>query len=152
MNHPVLSYPPLFPAFAVRDAAQAIAFYQRAFGATELYRLTDPESGKVGHVELRLNGGLIMLGEENPAYSKSPQTLGGTPVKICLMVENVDASAAQAAAAGATVTMAPSDQFYGYRTATLRDPFGHEWMLQHEIEKVSPAEMQRRWNEMMKKC
>ena len=78
-----------------------------------------------------------------------PETLGGTPVKICLMVENVDASVDRAQRAGATVIMPPADQFYGHRSASLRDPFGHEWMLQHEIEKVSPAEMQRRWNAMM---
>jgi PhnB protein len=144
------TYPPLIPAFAVHDAAQAIEFYKAAFGATELYRLIDPESGKIGHTELLLNGSLIMFSDEYPEHNKTPRLLGGTTMTLCLMVEDVDAIVERATVAGATVTKPPCDQFYGHRSATVRDPFGHEWMIQHEIEKVSPEEMQKRWDAMVK--
>jgi PhnB protein len=151
MNTPPNNYPPMSPYLTVRDASQAIEFYQRAFGATELYRLADPASGKIGHAEILINGSHFMLSDENLAWgNKSPQTLEGTAVKLCLMVENTDASVARASAAGATVQMPPTDMFYGFRCAALRDPFGHQWMIQHEIEKVSPAEMQTRWAAMLK--
>jgi len=146
------SYPPFSPYITVHNAAEAIAFYQTAFGARERFRLTDESTGKIGHAELMLAGSLLMLSDENPAWNKSPQTLGGTPVKFSLMVENADAAIAAAVAAGATPLMPAGDQFYGFRSGSVRDPFGHEWMLQHEIEKVSPEEMQRRWNEMIKSC
>ena len=143
------SYPPLTPSLAVHDGAAAIAFYKEAFGAEELYRLVDPESGKIGHAELLINGSLVMLADEYPMFNKAPQTLGGTSVRLSLMVVDVDAAVGRAQKAGATVTMPPKDQFYGFRSANLRDPFGHEWMLQRELEKVQPAEMQRRWNTMV---
>jgi PhnB protein len=149
MNNPAITYPPLTPALAVHNAEQAIAFYQKAFEATELYRLIDPESGKIGHAELLINSSLIMLSDEYPAFNKTPQTLGGTAVKLTLMVDDVDALVDRASASGATVVRPPSDQFYGHRSATVRDPFGHEWMLQKEIEKVTPEEMQRRWDAMV---
>jgi PhnB protein len=150
MNDPNSTYPPLIPALAVHNGAQAIAFYQQAFEATELYRLIDPESGKIGHAELLINGSLIMLADEYPDFNKTPQTLGGTAVKLILMVDDVDTSVSRASDAGATVVMPPNNEFYGHRSATIRDPFGHEWMLQKEIAKVSPAEMQHRWDEMVK--
>ena len=151
MNIPSQNDPPMSPYLTVRDANQAIEFYQKAFGATELYRLTDPASGQIGHAEIMLNGSHFMLADENLAWgNKSPQTLDGTAVKLCLMVENTDAATARASAAGATVEMPPCDMFYGFRCAALRDPFGHKWMIQHEIEKVAPEEMQRRWDAMMK--
>jgi PhnB protein len=134
------------PYLTVNGAAKAIAFYTTAFGATELYRLSDPKTGVVGHAEIMLNGSLLMLSNENLAWgNKSPLTLSGTPVKLCLMVENTDAAVERARLAGATVEMPPTDMFYGFRCASVRDPFGHQWMIQHEIEKVSPEEMQTRW-------
>jgi PhnB protein len=151
MNNTITEYPSIIPSLTVHDAVQAIAFYQQAFNAIELYRLIDPESGKIGHAELSLNGMMIMLADEYPAFNKTPQTLGGTAVKLALMVDDVDAAVALASAAGATVVMPPSDQFYGHRSATVRDPFGHEWMFQKEIEKVTPEEMQSRWNAMVAK-
>jgi PhnB protein len=147
-----LAYPSFSPYITVHDDSKAIAFYNAAFGATERFRLADESSGKIGHAELDLQGSLLMLSDENPAWNKSPQTLGGTPVKFCLMVENADAAIEKAVAAGATPLMPASDQFYGFRSGSVRDPFGHEWMLQHEIEKVSPEEMQKRWNDMLGKC
>lgn len=147
-----LAYPSFSPYITVHNAEEAIAFYQKAFGAKERFRLADESSGKIGHAELDLQGSLLMLSDENPAWNKSPQTLGGTPVKFCLMVENADAAIEKAVTAGATPLMPAGDQFYGFRSGSVRDPFGHEWMLQHEIEKVSPEEMQKRWNDMLGKC
>jgi PhnB protein len=151
VNKQPTNYPPLIPALAVHDAARAIEFYKAAFGATELFRLTDPESGKVGHAELLLNGSLIMLADEYPAHNKTPRTLDGTSVKFDLMVDDTDATVERARSAGATVLMPPSNQFFGHRMATVRDPFGHEWVLQHVFEKGTPAEMQRRWDAMGEK-
>lgn len=150
MTKPATQYPPLTPALAVQNAARAIDFYRAAFGAVELYRLIDPESGKVGHAELTINGSMIMLSDEYPTINKAPSTLGGTSVKLSLLVQSVDRFVERARVAGATVMSPPSDQFYGYRSASVRDPFGHEWMIQQEIEKVTPEEMQRRWDEMVK--
>ena len=143
-------YPTLAPYIAVDDASKAIAFYQAAFGAVELFRLIDPQTGKVGHAELTIGGQLLMLADEYPAYNKSPTTLGGSATKFSLMVPNADAACAHAIAQGATEVMPPHDQFYGHRSGSVRDPFGHEWMLWHEVETVHPEEMQRRWNNMLK--
>ncbi len=107
---------------------------------------------KIGHAVLMIGECMVMLSEENPAWNKSPGTLGGTAVKFSLMVENADAAVAKAEAAGATVTMPPMDMFYGHRSGAVRDPFGHEWMIQHEIEKVAPEEMQKRWDAMGAEC
>lgn len=153
MNTPPTDYTPVTAYLNVQDGAKAIEFYKKAFGATERYRLTDTASGRIGHAELALNGGMIMLASESPAWhNKSPLTLGGTSVKICLMVKDTDASFAQAIAAGATEIMPPADMFYGFRASAVRDPFGHEWMIQHQIEKVSAEEMQVRWDAMIKEC
>lgn len=144
------TYPSLIPAIAVNDAAAALEFYKAAFGAVELYRLIDPESGRVGHAEFTIGGQLMMIADEYPAFNKSPSTLGGSATIFVLMVPNADEAFERALAAGATAVRPPKDQFYGHRSGCLRDPFGHEWMVQHEIEKVSPEEMQRRWDSMMK--
>jgi PhnB protein len=136
------------PGIAVHDAARAIDFYKAAFGAVERYRLLDPESGKIGHAEMTINGALLMLSDEYPAFNKTPKTLGGTATKLCLMSNNVDADFARAVKAGAETVSPLKDQFYGHRSGCLRDPFGHEWTISQEIKKVSPQEMQRRWNQM----
>jgi uncharacterized glyoxalase superfamily protein PhnB/uncharacterized protein YndB with AHSA1/START domain len=142
-------YPILISYITVRDAARAIAFYRAAFGAEERFRLTDRTTGKIGHAEILIRGVLLMLNDENPAWgNKSPQTVGGTPFTFCLMVENADAALDRAVAAGATVLMPAADQFYGFRSGSVQDPFGYVWMLQHEIEKVSPDDMQKRWDAM----
>jgi PhnB protein len=149
MSTPATDYPVLSPYLCVSDAAQAIAFYQSAFGAVERYRLTDKKTGKVVHAELLIEGGLIMLSGENPQWgNKSPSSLGGTAVTFCVMVNNVDSAFDHAVAAGAKVLMEPADQFYGFRSCSVTDPFGHQWMFQHIIEKVSPEEMQKRWDAM----
>lgn len=143
------SFPPLSPNLVVHDAAAAIDFYKKAFGAEEYYRLTDPETGKIGHAELSIHGALLMVADEYPEFNKSARTLGGSPVRIGLRCDDVQAAFDRAVAAGAEVRRPVSDEFYGHRAASLRDPFGHEWMLAQEIEKVSPEEMQRRWAEMV---
>jgi PhnB protein len=153
MNPPTTDYPAFSPYLCVRDGARAIEFYKAAFGATERFRLTDKSSGKVGHAELTICGALVMLSEENPQWgNKSPLTLGGSPITFCLQVDNADAALERAVAAGATVLMPAADQFYGFRSASVSDPDGHQWMLQHEIEKVSPAELQKRWDAMSAGC
>jgi PhnB protein len=152
MNTPSTDYPVLSSYLTVSDAAKAIAFNKAAFGATERFRLTDKTTGQVGHAEISIQGNLVMLNDENPQWgNKSPRTLGGSPVTFCLMVENADAALERAVAAGATMVMPAADQFYGFRSACVNDPYGHQWMLQHEIEKVSPGEMQKRWDAMTAK-
>jgi len=150
MNTKSFDYPPMSPYLTVKGAGKAIEFYQAAFGATELFRLTDTSTGTVSHAEIMINGTHIMLADESPAWgNKSPQSLGGTAVTFSLMVEDADTAAERAKAAGAIVEMPPTDMFYGFRSASISDPFGHKWMLQHQIETVSPEEMQKRWDAMV---
>jgi PhnB protein len=133
------------PYLCVRGGAAAIEFYIEAFGATELMRLAEPD-GRIGHAEIRIGDAIIMLSDEYPEMEVvSPQSLGGTPVLIHLYVEDVDALFARAAAAGAIVKRAPADEFYGDRSGTLVDPFGHRWMLATHKEDISPGEMQKRY-------
>ncbi len=133
------------PYLIVRDAARAIQFYEEAFGARELYRLSWP-GGKVGHAELALGEAIIMLADEHPDFGAlSPAAIGGSPVKLHLPVDNADAAMQRAVAAGATVLRAVKDEFYGERVGLVLDPFGHSWFLAAKVEDVSPAEMQRRF-------
>lgn len=144
-----LRYPTLTFSIAVPDAARAIEFYQRAFGAVELYRLVDPETQKIGHAELTVGDSLFMVSDEYPAFNKTPQRLGGVSARFVLMVDDVDATVARAVAAGAQVKRPPKDQFYGFRSAGIIDPAGHEWMVQEQLETLTPTEMQARWNSMV---
>ena len=135
------------PYLTVRNAAQAIEFYQRAFGARERVRMPTPD-GKVGHAELQIADSIIMLGEECPDYGNvSPQTLEGSPVGLALYVENVDTAFERAVDAGATVKEAVSDKFWGDRAGSLTDPYGHKWMLLTHVEDVSPEDMKKRMRE-----
>ncbi|MBL8266178.1 VOC family protein [Steroidobacter sp.] len=129
----------------LHDTAAAIDFYQRAFGAKELFRLVEP-SGRVGHAEVKIGPATIMLSDEYPELGiRGPRSLGSTTVSIHIHVSDVDRLFEQAVAAGATVVRPLQDQFYGERSATVRDPFGHEWLLGGHIEDVTPEEMQRRY-------
>jgi PhnB protein len=140
----------LFPYLRVKDAGRAIEFYKQAFGATEKFRLTEP-SGRIGHCELLFGSTTLMLSEEYPEYGfLGPQSIGGTSISIHLHLDDADAAIERAVSAGASVVRPASDAFYGERSGTVRDPFGHEWMLGHNIEDVTPAEMQRRYDELMK--
>jgi len=137
-----------FPYLRVKGAPAAIEFYIRVFGARERFRLAEP-SGRIGHVELELGNIVLMLSDEFPEYDcLAPQASGSTGFIIHLHCDNADELAARAIEAGATMVREPSDAFYGERSCTIRDPFGHEWMLGHEIERVSPEEMQRRYTAM----
>ena len=132
----------------VRNAAAAIEFYKKAFGAVELMRFPGPD-GKIMHAEVKIGDSPVMLAEEMPDNGfVGPQSLGGAGVSLLLYVDNVDASFAQAVAAGATVRRPVQDQFYGDRSGTLTDPFGHVWSLSTHIEDVSMAEMKQRMAKM----
>ena len=139
------------PALVVRDAVGAIAFYKQAFGATELMPpLLDP-SGKIAHAEILIGDSPLMLSDENRDWgSLSPQTVGGTPVVLAFYVEDADAVVRRAAAAGAKVLMSVKDQFYGDRSGRIEDPYGHIWLVGTHVEDVSPAEVQRRWDQIRK--
>ena len=111
-------------------------------------RLAEP-SGRIGHAEIKIGPTILMLADEYPEYGiQGPQALGGTTVAIHLHVDNVDALMSQAVEAGATVVRELKDQFYGERSGSVRDPFGHEWLLGQHIETVTPEEMQRRYSAM----
>jgi PhnB protein len=138
------NYPLVTPYLAIDGAADAIEFYKKAFGATERMRMDAP-GGKIGHAEIEIQGGLIMLADAFPDMNfRSPQSLGGSPVTIHIYVKDVDTFCARAAEAGATITRSVADQFYGDRSCQLRDPFGHTWSIATHIEDVSPEEMQKR--------
>jgi PhnB protein len=133
----------------VDDAAKAIDFYRRAFDAREIYRLTMPGGG-VGHAEIEIGDTRVLLADESPQRNvKSPRTLGGSSVHLLVYLADADAAMKQALAAGATETRPIQDQFYGDRSGTITDPFGHLWTLATHIEDVSAAEMQRRLDAMM---
>jgi PhnB protein len=137
-------YHTVTPYLCVKGAAGAIDFYKKAFGAVELVRMPDP-SGKVMHAEIKIGDSHIMMADEHPEMNfTSPKSLGGTPVCLCLYVEDVDALAARAVAAGATQIRPVKDQFYGDRSGTFADPFGHIWTISTHKEDVSPEEMKRR--------
>jgi PhnB protein len=137
-------YHTVTPYLYIRGAAGALDFYKKAFGATELFRLPDPE-GKIMHAEIRIGNSCIMLADEFPEMgAKSPQMLGGVSSSIMLYVEDVDARFAQAVAAGGKVQRPVKDQFYGDRSGTLEDPYGHVWTIGTHKEDVSMEEMNRR--------
>ncbi|VTU36785.1 putative enzyme related to lactoylglutathione lyase [Variovorax sp. PBS-H4] len=140
----------LFAYLCVNDSAKAIAWYGEVFGATEKFRLTEP-SGRIGHAELDLGGTTLMLGDEFPEYGiRGPASVGATSVTIHLHVDDADAVVDRALKAGATLQIEVQDQFYGERSGSFRDPFGHRWNIGHSIEQLSPEEMQRRYTELLK--
>ena len=145
-------YHSITPYLIVRDAARAIDFYTRAFGATELFRLDAP-GGKVGHAELQFGDSRIMLADGFPEMgARSPQTIGGSPVHLLLYVEDVDSVFRQAIAAGAVEARPVKDQFYGDRSGNLTDPFGHSWTVATHTEDLSPEELERRSQEAMQQA
>ena len=129
---------------AVEDAARAIDWYVKAFGAKESVRMEAP-GGKIGHAELELGDSRIMLADPFPqASTRPPKELGGTSAGVFLYVEDVDALVKQAVGAGATVTMEVADQFWGDRFGTITDPFGHVWSIATHVEDVPPEEIVER--------
>ena len=144
-------YHTVTPYIIVKGAAQAIEFYKAAFGATEIMRFPGP-GGIVCHAEIKIGDSFVMLSDEHPNMGAvGPQTLGGTPFGLCIYVPNVDELVAQATAAGATVERPVQNQFYGDRSGTVIDPFGHRWTVATHVEDVSLEEMQRRMAAMMPK-
>lgn len=148
MSDPVKAIPEGYHSvtayLSIAGAAQAIQFYQKAFGAQELLRLPAP-NGKVGHAELQIGDSRIMLADEEPSMgSFGPRSVGGTPVTLMIYLENVDNVFERAVAAGARVLKPLKDQFYGDRSANLEDPFGHKWIIATHIEDVSPEEIDKR--------
>jgi PhnB protein len=135
------------PYLVTKGAAAAIDFYVEAFGAVERFRLIDPVDGRVGHAELSFGDHLVMLADEYPDFGAlSPDTLGGSPVKLHLDVDDVDAVVERAVRCGATLLRPIREEFYGSRTGMVADPFGYSWFVATKTEDVSPAEMQRRWS------
>jgi PhnB protein len=137
-------YPGVTAYLILNDAACALDFYVKAFGAEEVLRIPGPD-GKIGHAEIKISGGHVMLADETPGSPyRSAQSLGGSPVTLMFYVPDVDARFAHALAAGAKVERAVADQFYGDRSGTLTDPFGYTWTIATHTEDVSEAELQRR--------
>jgi PhnB protein len=144
-------YEGALPYLSVRDAAGALDFYKKAFGAEELMRFPMPD-GKIGHAEIKIGKAIVMLADEFPEQDfLSPQTIGGSPVQIMVYVEDVDSVAKQAEKAGAKVLSPVADQFYGDRSGRLQDPYGHVWYISTHKEDVAPEEMQKRHDEYLKK-
>lgn len=136
-------YHSVTPYLIIKGASDAIEFYKKAFGATELFRMD--HEGKVGHAEIKIGDSPIMLADESTEMGyKSPTTLGGSPVSIMIYVDDVDTIFKQAITAGGEQQKAVQDQFYGDRSGTLKDPFGHVWHVATHVEDVSPQEMEKR--------
>ena len=138
------------PYLILKGAAEAIEFYKRAFGATEMLRMADP-NGRVGHAEIRIGDSVIMLADEHPEMGhRGPRSLGGSSVSIMLYLPDVDAVFERALKAGARAQRPVQNQFYGDRSGTLEDPFGHVWTIATHVEDVPPEEMKRRAEAVMK--
>ena len=134
----------LTPYLSVKGASDAIEFYKKVFGATELFRLNMPD-GKVGHSEFKIGDSIFMISDENPECgSTSPETLKGSPVALYLYVADVDSTFSDAVKAGAKEAMPVANQFWGDRMGKIVDPFGHQWLLATHVEDVDPSEFQSR--------
>ena len=142
-------YHSVTPYLTVDGAEEAIRFYTEAFGATEILRL--PMGGKIGHAEIRIGDSVVMLADEWPDYGKlGPKSRGGATSGLMIYLEDVDAAFARAVAAGGTVERPVEDQFYGDRSGTITDPFGHSWTLSTHVEDIAEDELQRRMAEFSK--
>jgi PhnB protein len=142
-------YHAVTPYLALDNAAEAIEYYKKAFGAKERGRMDAP-GGKIGHAELEIGDALVMLSDALPEFStRPPKELGGTSASVFLYVEDVDAVVKQAVDAGGTVEMEVADQFWGDRFGSITDPFGHVWAIATHVEDVPPEEMAERAKEAM---
>jgi len=144
-------YNSITPYLIVKGAAQAIDYYKKVFGATEVFRMDAPD-GKVGHAELKIGDSHIMLADENPNMGQghaSAATIGASPVSLYLYLPDVDRVVDRAVAAGAKILKPVQDQFYGDRTGFIQDPFGHLWGIATHIEDVSPQDMKERMKKLM---
>lgn len=139
-------YNSVTPYLIVKDAARAIDYYKKVFGATETVRMNGPE-GKIGHAELKIGNSHIMLAEENPSMGPghtSAATVGGSPVSLYVYLPDVDSAVERATAEGGKVLKPVEDQFYGDRSGFIQDPFGHLWGIATHVEDVSEEEMKER--------
>ncbi len=137
-------YHSVTPYLIIKGAAEAIEYYKKSFGATELFRMPAPD-GKIGHAEIKIGDSPIMLSDEHPDLGHvGPQTLGGTPVGIMIYVDDVDTMFKKAISGGGQEIKPLQDQFYGDRSGTLKDPFGHLWTVATHVEDVAPEEMEKR--------
>jgi PhnB protein len=138
-------YPRVIPYLSVQGGSDAIEFYTQVLGATERMRMPAPD-GKIGHAELEIGDSVIMLADEFPdmGANKSPKTIGGTPVTVMVYVEDVDAVYQKALDNGASAINKVEDQFYGDRSGSFEDPFGHHWYVASHVEDVPPEEMAKR--------
>ena len=138
------------PYLTVRNAAKALEFYKRAFGAKELHRMAGPD-GRVMHAAFQIGDSQIFLSDEitEMPTSKSPESLNGSPVSILIYVQDVDSFFNTATQAGGTPLEKPTDMFWGDRWSTIRDPFGHMWQIATRVEEVTPEEMKKRMTQMM---
>lgn len=142
-------YHTITPYLTVEDGAAALEFYAEAFGAEELFRMDGPD-GKIGHAEMKIGDSPFMLADEMEAWgNRSPRSLGGTPTSLMIYVEDVDAVFQRALDAGATEVMPVQDHFYGDRSGSVEDPFGHRWSISTHVEDVPPDELERRAKEVM---
>ncbi|MCA9146970.1 MAG: VOC family protein [Planctomycetaceae bacterium] len=142
-------YHSVTPYIITHDAAGAIEFYKKAFGATELMRLPGP-GGKVMHAEIKIGDSPVMLADEFPEMGiKSAKTIGGSPIHLMIYTDDCDAMFAQAIAAGAAEKKPMADQFYGDRSGSVEDPYGHEWTIATHIEDLTPEVVDQRFREMM---
>ena len=142
-------YHTVTPYLILKNAGEAIEFYKKAFGATEVYRLDAP-GGMVAHAEVKIGDSHVMLSDEWPDFDAfGPATRGGTTVSLVIYVEDCDARFDRAVAAGGTAVRPMTDHFHGDRMGTLKDPFGHQWSIGKHLEDVSPEEMKRRMDEWM---
>jgi PhnB protein len=140
------------PYLIIKGAAAAIDFYKRAFGATELMRMPSPD-GRIGHAEIKIGDSAIMLADEHPQMGyRSPQTLGGSAVSMMVYVDRVDDVFKKAVEMGAKELQPVQDQFYGDRSGTLQDPFGHTWTVATHMEDIPPEEMRKRAEKFMQKA
>ena len=140
----------LCPYIVVKGAKDAIEFYVKAFGAVVDFTLVDPSDGRIGHAELIFGQTHLFIADEYPDFGAvGPDSIGGSPVKLHLVVDDADAFVAHAVAQGATILRPVKLEFYGDRSGLLADPFGYSWFIASKVEDVSPSEMQRRWNAMV---
>ena len=152
MIEKVNSVPPGYhtvtPYLLIKGASDAIAFYVRVFGAEEITRLTAPD-GRIGHAEIRIGESTIMIADEHPEMDfLGPKSRGGTTVSLLIYVDNSDDTFNAALDAGATELRPMCDQFYGDRSGTVTDPWGHVWSIATRLEDISPAELKRRFEEL----
>ena len=140
-------YNAVTPALAFKGAKEAITWYKNIFGAQEKMRFENPDK-TIAHAELTIGDSVIMLSDEDPKYIKSPKTLNGNSINLCLYVPDVDSTVKKAIDNRAKLVMEIKDQFYGDRSGRIEDPFGYVWIISTHVKDVSDKEMHKAMEEM----